>query len=424
MNKPTVVIVNDFAWINGGASQVALASAVEMARREMTVYLFASVGPIDESLKQAGVSVTLIDQHEILSDPNRLRAARQGIWNSRAHNEFGRLLETLDPLNTIIHVHTWVKALSPSVIKIAVESGFPLLTTLHDYFTVCPNGGLYDYTSQRVCTKTPMSLPCLLTNCDKRSFVHKVWRSVRQTVQMHVGNIPHGMSQFVTVSEFSERLLRPLLPSGAVLHHVANPITASKRERAMPAEHNNFLFVGRLDPEKGVLLLAEAAAQIGAIVRFVGDGPMRNEVPKVLPGTEFTGWLKPHELMKQFRTARALVFPSLWYETQGLTVLEAAACGLPAIVPDECAASDAVDHGVTGLVFKRGDANDLADKMSAMSDPRAADRMGKCAFERYWSRPSTVDLHVDRLCRVYSDLVTQNANRNGREYIAEEQFAQ
>ena len=89
MNQPhvlnEVIILNDFASFNGGASVVALHSALELARQGVRVTLFSAVGPIDATL--AGVpnlEVVCLDQEEIVRDPNRLRALVRGAWNRPA----------------------------------------------------------------------------------------------------------------------------------------------------------------------------------------------------------------------------------------------------------------------------------------------------------------------------------------------------
>ncbi len=64
---------------------------------------------------------------------------------------------------------------------------------------------------------------------------------------------------------------------------------------------------------------------------FIGDGPLR---PIEATGARVTGWLSAEDVQRELEHARCLVFPSLWYETYGLVVNEAAARGIPAIVSD------------------------------------------------------------------------------------------
>ena len=104
-----------------------------------------------------------------------------------------------------------------------------------------------------------------------------------------------------------------------------------------------------------------------------------------------------------------LVFPSLWYETQGLVVLEAAAKGVPAIVSDGCAARDLIVHGETGLLFRNGDVADLCQKIMMLKDPKLAEYLGRQAYERYWANPYTIDYHIKGLESVYMKLISNTS---------------
>jgi glycosyltransferase involved in cell wall biosynthesis len=96
-----------------------------------------------------------------------------------------------------------------------------------------------------------------------------------------------------------------------------------------------------------------------------------------LPGAVITGWLPRQAVVARLREARALVLPSVCDETFGRTVLEAAALGIPAIVPDSCAARELVEHMVTGLWFRGSDVDDLQRKMEILMDAKSAAALGK-----------------------------------------------
>ena len=70
-----VVVVNDFAHVNGGAAQVALSSANALAERGHDVTLFAAVGGSSAQAKRGAMRVVCTHQHDIASDPSRTRAA-------------------------------------------------------------------------------------------------------------------------------------------------------------------------------------------------------------------------------------------------------------------------------------------------------------------------------------------------------------
>jgi glycosyltransferase involved in cell wall biosynthesis len=398
-----VIVISDFAETNGGAAQVALASAFGLAANGHRVTIFSAVAPTSEVPTHPNLTLVITGQYEIAMDPNRLRAMVQGIWNSKARAMLRLTLKDFDPKNTIVHLHGWSKALSSSVVRECVNKSFKVVCTLHDYFVACPNGGFYNFRTNNICYLRPMSVPCILENCDSRSYAQKSWRVARQVVQRQFGGIPGKISAFVAVSKFSKAVLQSYLPSGSRLFEIQNPVISHKDPPALIDEASPFLYVGRLSPEKGGVLLASAAAELDCDLVFVGAGVSRPDIEMRDRKARFTGWLPRSEALNWMKRARALVLPSLWYETQGLVVLEAAAFGVPAIVPDTSAARDLVKDGYSGLWFKGGDANSLRAAMERLMETEVAQNMGRSAYEQYWQNPPTIGNHVLNLEKAYAE---------------------
>ena len=105
------------------------------------------------------------------------------------------------------------------------------------------------------------------------------------------------------------------------------------------------------------------------------------------------------------RNARALVFPSLWFEGQPLTVLEAKALGTPVIVSDVCAGREEVEDGVTGLWFRSGDSTDLARALRTIADDATVVRMSNASHEAYWADAPTLSRHVERIIDIYRGML-------------------
>jgi glycosyltransferase involved in cell wall biosynthesis len=396
----TIVIVCDHAYVSGGLAKVALASAVGLARRGHRVVLFTAVGPAAPELQTAGVELVCLGQSDLLGSPNRLEAAVRALWNRKAARKLTEVIDACPPDDTVLHIHGWAKALSPSVVRACRDSGRPVFFTLHDYFAVCPNGAFFNFQTGRNCPLAANTPACIATHCDARAYPHKLWRAVRHGVAAARGALTGGMT-LVTLSPHQLSVIRPHLRPGTPLVHVPNPVEVQDLGPAAVAANRSFLFVGRLSREKGPVLLAEAAAKLGVPTRFVGDGGEREAVLRAQPGAVLSGWLPPEEVIGAIRGARALVLPSVWYETFGLVVYEALANGVPVIVSDNTAAVDAVVHGKTGFVFRSGDAADLQARMAALCDDALAVRLGDAAYRRYWRDPFTLDRHLDRLVEVY-----------------------
>lgn len=402
-----VVLVLDHAHVNGGQAKVALDSAVGLRRRGYRVTVFAAVGPVDPRLAESGVRVVCLGQDDIASTTNKLAFAVQAIWNGRAAKRLTAELAHCDPRDTLVHVHAFAKALSPSIGTAIRSSGLPCLYTMHEFFLVCPNGGFYEYPAGRICHRVPMSAACLGTNCDARSYPRKLLRVVRHLGLEHVAGLPGLFRHVITISALQERVIAPLLPGRTVFHRVDNPVSV-EQEPLEREGRQDVLFVGRLSTEKGAPIFAEAARRAGIRPVFVGDGPGAAELKARYPEAVMLGWKNGAEVQALLRRARALVFPSIWYEGQPLTVYEALACGCPVIVSDACAGREAIEDGENGFWFRSGDAGALAAHLTRLGDEPLAARMAERAYERYWSAPLSVDAHLDRLDQVYG-LVMRDA---------------
>lgn len=399
-----VIVLNDYAGITGGSSCVALQSAVALAARGVKVTLFSAVGPVTPILQnRAHLDVICLGQYSIADDPNRLRSSLQGIWNRKAIGELTRLLLSKDPAKTVVHVHTWMKALSPGIISTALNCGFRVVMTLHDFFAVCPSGGFYIHPDRRTCEKAPLSAGCLVCNCDRRSYSHKLWRFARTVLQNRWLRIAERVHHYVGVSQFSVDLMRRYLPPRVPVTIVRNPVACQDFGPAPVDQGSNFVFLGRLVPEKGAELFAEAAARAGVRAIFVGGGELESDLRRRFPDAIFRGWLGPAEVTATIRSARALVFPSLWYETLGLSAIEAMANGVPVIVSDRCAASEFVENEYSGLHFQNGSAESLAQQLQRLRDDHLARRLGRHAYNWYWRDPWSLDAHVNQIAQVYQE---------------------
>ena len=404
-----IVLVADHGAINGGQAKVAIESALGLAARGHAVTLFAAVGPVDPRLEAAGVRVVCLGQDDVTTTRNPLAFAAQAIWNGYAAEALAAELARHRPGEALVHVHAFAKALSPSIGRALRAAGHPCLYTMHEFFLVCPTGGFYDYRAGEICHRRPMSASCIATNCDTRSYPRKVARMVRHLGMNHVAGLPSLFDHVVTISALQESVVRPLLPAGTVLHRVDNPVSVTQcPPKDVPGD---FLFVGRISTEKGARIFAEAARRAGVKAVFVGDGPERDSLASHYPEAVMLGWRDPEAVAALMRSARALVFPSIWYEGQPLTVLEALACGAPVVVSDACAGREAVVDGETGYWFRSGDPEALAEHLRRLSDDALALRMGRAAHARYWTSPLTLGAHLDRLMGVYETVLRTGAAR-------------
>jgi len=87
----------------------------------------------------------------------------------------------------------------------------------------------------------------------------------------------------------------------------------------------------------------------GARKIMVGDGPMREQYQQQYPDVEFVGFKTGKDLADYYRMADVFVFPSRW-ETFGIVMIEAMACGTPVAAYPVPGPEDVVDQGITGYM--------------------------------------------------------------------------
>jgi glycosyltransferase involved in cell wall biosynthesis len=199
-------------------------------------------------------------------------------------------------------------------------------------------------------------------------------------------------------------MMRPYLPKHARFHALHNVIDVARRAPAPVGANRTITCIGRLDEEKGVRLLATAAAACGLPTVFVGDGPLRGEIEGFAHVT-VTGWVSPADVVAHLDRARCLVFPSLWYETFGLVVDEAASRGVPAVVSDITAAAERVGNGVTGWHFRSGDPGALQAALQHTRIDGHVEAAGAAAYAAYWQDPPTRQSHAAALVGIYREML-------------------
>lgn len=167
-------------------------------------------------------------------------------------------------------------------------------------------------------------------------------------------------------------------------------------------------FVGRLSEEKGIRTLLGAWPNCSNRIplRVAGDGPLKDDIRDSLtmePDTdiELMGLLEPPDVMRLIKGAAFLIYPSQCYETLGMTIIEAFACGVPVIASKLGAMAEIVSNGVTGLHFAAGDESDLAAKVDwAWTHPKEMEQMGRAARREYEAK-YTAEQNYQALMRIY-----------------------
>lgn len=175
------------------------------------------------------------------------------------------------------------------------------------------------------------------------------------------------------------------------------------------------LYLGRLNVDKGLLVLAEAFSRHvadGRVGRLVFVGPDEQDMVRRISATlspvaaQRTGFFPLTSTPERaLNAADLLVLPSA-REGLGLVILEAAAFGIPAVASNIYGITDAVVDGATGLLFRVGDEIDLANKLGTLlADAPLRQQLGRAARTRVvemFAQPRVVQSMLSQYRKILS----------------------
>ncbi len=223
-----------------------------------------------------------------------------------------------------------------------------------------------------------------------------------------------------SVIAISKAIRERCFPAATLIH---NPYRESDF-RIIPGieKTEDFIFLGRLVSDKGADIAIHALALLidqeirdtpdgkRRSLTIVGDGPDRSKLENLAKEKNlreyihFTGSLRGEELVQCLNRHRFLLVPSVWEEPFGIVALEGMACGCIPIVSDGGGLPDAV--GKAGLIFRRGDVNDLSIRIQKLlNDPDLIRELKSAAMEHLAEHQTKV------ITRKYLDIIEAAGNK-------------
>ena len=396
-----LVIINDSGVTAGGATKLALDAALGAAGRGWDVTYLTQAGDMDSRLAAASVKVHGIIGARVSRDSPRA-AMRTGLWNKAALDAIADFIVQHDTPNTVYHLHNWAHFLSPAIFKALRLVEDRLVLTTHDYFLACGNGGQYDFQKNEVCTRVGNSLPCLMTQCDRHSAVHKVWRVARHAVRSNVFPLKRFRGQVAVIHHrqgpFFERAGLP--PER--IRTIANPIEPYSTTRIRAEKNESVLFIGRLGVEKGADIAAEAAREAGMKMVFAGSGPMLKDLMRDYPEAHFAGFCNRDQLAALAANARCVIVPSRLAEPFGLVAGEALWSGLPVLISGVAFLSGDIADAGAGLTFDPLEIDTVVAALVEIRDntPRVK-QMSRAAYSNTATLANTLDSWLDAYDGLY-----------------------
>lgn len=341
-----------------------------------------------DMLEAAGHTVHRYTRHnDEINDMSTLGVAAATLWSRKTYRELRALFqqERFD----VAHFQNTFPLISPAAYYAARAEGIPVVQTLRNYRLVCPNAIFFrDGRVCEDCMGKAVPYPGVQHACYRGSRGQSAAVAGMLTLHRARGTWKKQVNRYISLTHFARD---KFIEAGFdPAHIVVKPNFLTADPGYNPDRGDYAVFIGRLTYEKGVMTLLKAWEALPNIpLKIIGDGPIMDEAAETiahqdLHQVELLGRMPPVEALEVVKGARALVFPSEWYETFGRVAIEAFACGVPVIASRIGAIAEVVDHEQTGYLFNPGDSDDLARQVRALwDDPDRVAQMSSTARQTY-----------------------------------------
>lgn len=335
------------------------------------------------------------------------------IYNFDAQKKLDRLIMRIKP--DIVHCHNIYYHLTSSVLNVCKKHNVPIVLTLNDVRLMCPAGTLLmegkKYCEEELCVTSKNPLYCAIYECKNMNIAQSILVSL-ESLFVKRFKFYDSVDAFICPSESMYNIALRYGIEVEKLKLIKNFISNFYIETKVSEDNRQdyYLFAGRLSYEKGVYDLINVFEKCSDIPLYIaGDGPEKRHLKDYckqqnIKNIKFLGGLNKLELTKLYQNCLAVVQPSLWFETFGMTILEAFSCGRPVIAYDRGAISELVENGKTGILIEPGNINSFIDNINLLwRNKEMALNMGKNAREK--SENYGAGLHSQMLLELYNSLI-------------------
>lgn len=301
----------------------------------------------------------------------------------------------------VVNFHNISLVGGPGVIRLS--NAKVNLYTLHEHWLICPTH-IFWKDGEKACD-VRTCFRCSI----KSGIPPQLWR-----YSSLIKNSMHNVDCFIAPSRFTAEQHRA---SG-----ISQPIRVvplfsylSPDEYGDESDGNlTFITVGRITASKGIAELVDSFSKWpDLILRVVGDGdllePLKIKYQR-FGNIQFLGQMPQQSLQQLYRQSTALILPSLAPETFGLTVVEAFACGVPAIVRIAGGNRETIDQSAAGFLYQneeqlRAAIQQFKDKAALRAQLGSTAR---AAYEEHYTEAR----HIERYLELVNELLVAKGNED------------
>lgn len=356
-----------------------------------------------------------------LSFVEKIKNFHKPFYNPEAVKKLGKFLDEIKP--DIIHEHTTSFHLTPAVLNECYKRNIPVVLTIHGPGFFCPSGTLM-FGQKKLCKnvhcKGLNKHNCLLNKCLQDKLINKLLKT--------------SVYLYYEVMGFYKKVSAFVCPGRAImdfavkfgidkdkLHLVQNFVNCHSEPGSIAAplmqaweSKGYFLYVGRLDKEKGVDFLIEAAKFLPEEIEIhlAGNGSEEENLKLLakkysLKNIKFSGFKSGLELEEEYKNCIASILPCNWFETFGLTIVESFCFGKPVIASNIGGIPEIIDNHKNGILVEPANIEELANAVKFLYENQEKAIEFGINGRKKAEKLFNPEIHYEKLIEVYNSVLYQ-----------------
>jgi glycosyltransferase involved in cell wall biosynthesis len=361
-----ILQINNIHFRRGGADIVYLNTGELLKKQGHEVFYFSQENEKNDngSSNDFFVEETNYFDKSFLS---KIYSIPRFFYSKEAKSKLSKLITNLNP--DIAHIHLYKGVLTPSILQVLKSNDIPVIITLHDFGFLCPHNLMLDG-KMNICTRcvNGSALNCITNKCNRNNLMLSTVSSLEFVFHKIFFPFEKYFERIIVVSKFGQRMHQSSRMVFNKMIQLYNFYPNLKQLEINCKKGTYFLYLGRLSEEKGVETLFDAWQKENRIskLKVVGTGPLFEKLDilaTAVNNIEMLGFKSGEELNILIREASFIIVPSICFENNPLTIIEAYANGKPVIGSNVGGIPEVINDGDTGFLFEMGSVNDLSEKI-------------------------------------------------------------
>lgn len=334
------------------------------------------------------------------------------IYSYEAKNCFKKLLRDVKP--DLVYILYFQAKISCSIVQAAHEMNVPIVQRISDYSLLCPCSIFFNQKDCHICELCVQKTKwySVKNKCVYNSPLYSFIKALAIDVQNFVG-VRKKIAKFIFPSSYTMSKFEDNGFEKSKLVHIPTLFNDNTLRTDLPREYKPFaLFIGRTDPDKGLMTLLDAFIDTGFNLKIIGfssvDGyyeKLKKHVEGKRHNIEFLGKMEFEQMQEYLSKCLFTVVPSEWYDNLPNTILESYAMHKCVVATNVGSLTENVVDCETGMLFKYKDVKDLREKITFLFEhPETAEKYGHNA-RKLINTKFSIENHVQSVLNVFKQVV-------------------